>query len=100
MATLAGGFPAKAPRIRLKDGRRLAYSETGVPKDEAKFKIILAHGFMGSRLDLLRASTVTFLSFDFQARIYIQFYSYKAIKANELCVAGNNRRDENIYGLL
>ena len=55
-----GGPPVTAQRIRLKDGRWLAYSETGVPRDKAKFKIILAHGFTGSRLDLLRASPVTF----------------------------------------
>ena len=54
-----GGPQVTAQRIRLKDGRWLAYSETGVPKDIAKFKIILAHGFTGSRLDLLRPSPVT-----------------------------------------
>jgi len=33
------------PRIRLRDGRHLAYIERGVPKDKAKFKIIIVHGF-------------------------------------------------------
>ncbi|KAL6322075.1 hypothetical protein AAG906_005007 [Vitis piasezkii] len=51
-----GGPPVTAQRLRLKDGRFLAYSESGVPKDKAQFKIILAHGFTGSRLDFLRAS--------------------------------------------
>jgi len=38
-----------SPRIRLSDGRYLAYRETGVPKDEAKFKIIIVHGFGSSK---------------------------------------------------
>jgi len=33
------------PRIRLRDGRHLAYIERGVPKDKAKYKIIIVHGF-------------------------------------------------------
>lgn len=38
-----------SPRIRLSDGRLLAYRETGVPKEEAKFKIIIVHGFGSSK---------------------------------------------------
>ncbi|KNA05332.1 hypothetical protein SOVF_191320 [Spinacia oleracea] len=38
-----------SPRIRLKDGRLLAYRETGVPKEEANFKIIIVHGFGSSK---------------------------------------------------
>ena len=51
-----GGPPVTAPRIRLRDGRYLAYTETGVPKDQARFKIVFCHGFSGSRLDVPRAS--------------------------------------------
>ncbi|ESQ51218.1 hypothetical protein EUTSA_v10017719mg, partial [Eutrema salsugineum] len=36
-------------RIKLRDGRFLAYKERGVPKDEAKYKIILIHGFGSSK---------------------------------------------------
>ncbi|CAA7019028.1 unnamed protein product [Microthlaspi erraticum] len=36
-------------RIKLRDGRFLAYKERGVPKDEAKYKIILVHGFGSSK---------------------------------------------------
>ncbi|CAN6329977.1 unnamed protein product [Urochloa humidicola] len=30
-----GGPPVTAPRIRLRDGRHLAYCESGVPKEQA-----------------------------------------------------------------
>ncbi|XP_010535681.1 PREDICTED: uncharacterized protein LOC104810915 [Tarenaya hassleriana] len=36
-------------RIKLRDGRYLAYKERGVPKNEAKFKIVLVHGFGSSK---------------------------------------------------
>ncbi|VVB14779.1 unnamed protein product [Arabis nemorensis] len=36
-------------RIKLRDGGFLAYKETGVPKDEANYKIILIHGFGSSK---------------------------------------------------
>ncbi|KAL9263329.1 hypothetical protein AKJ16_DCAP15136 [Drosera capensis] len=40
-----GGPPITAPRIRLSDGRHLAYKEHGVPKEKAKHKFIFVHGF-------------------------------------------------------
>ncbi|CAN7039680.1 unnamed protein product [Brassica oleracea var. botrytis] len=36
-------------RVKLRDGRLLAYRESGVPKEEAKYKIILVHGFGSSK---------------------------------------------------
>ncbi|XP_044469551.1 uncharacterized protein LOC123198827 [Mangifera indica] len=39
------GPPVKSPRIKLSDGRHLAYRERGVPRESAKFKLILVHGF-------------------------------------------------------
>lgn len=36
-------------RIKLRDGRYLAYKERGVPKDDAKFTIVLVHGFGSSK---------------------------------------------------
>ncbi|PKI35129.1 uncharacterized protein LOC116196734 [Punica granatum] len=44
-----GGPPVTAPRIRLRDGRHLAYSEFGVPKDMATRKIIFGHAFDSCR---------------------------------------------------
>lgn len=44
-----GGPPITAPRIKLRDGRHLAYKEHGVSKDVAKFKIIFVHGFDSCR---------------------------------------------------
>ncbi|KAL0713845.1 hypothetical protein Bca4012_020823 [Brassica carinata] len=46
-----GGAAVTAPRIKLRDGRYLAYKEHGVHRDEAKFKIIYIHGFDSSMLD-------------------------------------------------
>ncbi|CAL9117172.1 unnamed protein product [Musa textilis] len=53
------GPPVTAPRIRLRDGRFLAYSETGVPRERAAYKIVHCHGFGSSRLDNPRASPLT-----------------------------------------
>ncbi|KAF5742513.1 hypothetical protein HS088_TW09G00562 [Tripterygium wilfordii] len=36
--------PVTAPRIKLRDGRHLAYKEHGVSKQMAKYKIIYIHG--------------------------------------------------------
>ncbi|KAL3523652.1 hypothetical protein ACH5RR_016486 [Cinchona calisaya] len=44
-----GGPPITGPRIKLRDGRHLAYKEHGVPKELAKYKIVLVHGFASSR---------------------------------------------------
>ncbi|KAL0913116.1 hypothetical protein M5K25_016549 [Dendrobium thyrsiflorum] len=54
-----GGPPVTASRIRLRDGRHLAYEEKGVPKDKARFKIIFCHSFSGTRLDGIRAFSET-----------------------------------------
>ena len=40
----ANGPPLTSPRVKLNDGRHLAYRELGVPKEEAQYKIILCHG--------------------------------------------------------
>ncbi|KAI3832664.1 hypothetical protein MKW98_002210 [Papaver atlanticum] len=45
------GPPITAPRVKLSDGRHLAYKEHGVPKDEAKCKIVYIHGFDSFRLN-------------------------------------------------
>ncbi|KAB2606490.1 hypothetical protein D8674_006207 [Pyrus ussuriensis x Pyrus communis] len=38
-----------SPRIKLADGRHLAYRESGVPKNKANYKIIMVHGFGSSK---------------------------------------------------
>ncbi|CAN0920161.1 hypothetical protein LINGRAHAP2_LOCUS31877 [Linum grandiflorum] len=45
------GPPITGPRIKLRDGRHLAYKEHGVPKDAASFKVIFIHGFFSCRHD-------------------------------------------------
>ncbi|KAF8403275.1 hypothetical protein HHK36_011377 [Tetracentron sinense] len=53
------GPPITAPRIKLKDGRHLAYKEHGVPKDTAKYKIIFVHGFGSCRHDAIIATDLS-----------------------------------------
>ncbi|KAL2227674.1 uncharacterized protein LOC105161049 [Sesamum indicum] len=66
-----GGPPIEGPRIRLRDGRHLAYKEHGVPKETAKYNIILVHGFSSSRheasiatSELVQKLGIYFVSFD------------------------------------
>lgn len=50
-----GGPPITAPRIKLRDGRHLAYKEHGVSRTTAKYKIIYVHGFANCRHDAIVA---------------------------------------------
>ncbi|KAJ3677958.1 hypothetical protein LUZ60_001761 [Juncus effusus] len=66
-----GGPPVTSPRIKLKDGRFLAYKESGVPKSSAKYKIIIAHGFDNTKENgfpasqkLIEQLEICFISFD------------------------------------
>lgn len=43
------GPPVTSPRVKLSDGRYLAYREIGAPKEEAKYKVIVIHGFDSSK---------------------------------------------------
>nr|CAB3500368.1 unnamed protein product [Digitaria exilis] len=54
-----GGPPVTAPRARMRDGRYLAYAESGVSRDRARFKVVYSHGFSGGRMDSPRASQST-----------------------------------------
>lgn len=54
-----GGPPITAPRIKLRDGRNLAYKEYGMPREEAKYKIIFIHGFSSCRHDAVIATTLS-----------------------------------------
>nr|ACA35281.1 hydrolase family protein [Cucumis sativus] len=53
------GPPITAPRIKLRDGRYLAYKEHGVPKDSAKYKIIYIHSFCSCRHNAIIANTIS-----------------------------------------
>ncbi|GLT40627.1 hypothetical protein SLA2020_147450 [Shorea laevis] len=48
-----------APRIKLRDGRYLAYIEHGVPRNVAKYKIVFVHGFDSCRHDAVVAKTLS-----------------------------------------
>ncbi|XP_027365875.1 uncharacterized protein LOC113872486 isoform X2 [Abrus precatorius] len=53
------GPPVTALRIKLRDGRHLAYKEHGAPKDAAQYKIISVHGFDGCRHDAIIAEALS-----------------------------------------
>lgn len=54
----SGGLPVTGPRIKLRDGRYMAYMEQGVSKDVAKYKIILIHGFASSKYDTVVSKVI------------------------------------------
>lgn len=65
------GPPVTSSRIKLRDGRYLAYKEAGTPKEKAKYRVILVHGFGSSKDHEFPASQglvdelgIYFLSFD------------------------------------
>lgn len=47
--TLPTDCSSNSPRIRLSDGRFLAYRERGVPKSKSNFRVIIVHGFGSSK---------------------------------------------------
>ncbi|XP_068658529.1 uncharacterized protein [Aristolochia californica] len=51
-----GGPHVTSSRIKLKDGRHLAYKEHGVTNSRAKYKIMYIHGFDSCRHDVLPVS--------------------------------------------
>ncbi|CAH9127798.1 unnamed protein product [Cuscuta epithymum] len=53
------GPPITAPRMKLSDGRHLAYEEFGVPKDQAAYKIVYVHGFDSCRHDAVIATNLS-----------------------------------------
>ncbi|KAA3458613.1 Alpha/beta-Hydrolases superfamily protein isoform 1 [Gossypium australe] len=64
------GPPVTSPRIKLSDGRHLAYREAGVPREEAKYKIVVIHGF-GSSKDLNLPASEELVE---ELRIYFLFF--------------------------
>ncbi|WVZ68086.1 hypothetical protein U9M48_017076 [Paspalum notatum var. saurae] len=44
-----GGPPVTSPRVRLRDGRYLAYREEGAPREKARFRVVFFHGFSSSK---------------------------------------------------
>ncbi|CAI0474760.1 unnamed protein product [Linum tenue] len=62
-----------ASRIKLRDGRHLAYREHGVSKDVAKIKVVFIHGFDVCRLDDVIAN---YTSPELVEELGIYFVSY------------------------
>lgn len=52
-------------KIKLSDGRLLAYYERGVPRDESSCRVIMVHGFASSKKMNFMASQVHELLFRF-----------------------------------
>ncbi|MCD7467659.1 hypothetical protein HAX54_005210 [Datura stramonium] len=59
-----------SPRVRLSDGRYLAYRERGVPKNKSKYSIILVHGFGSSKEMSFMASDELLDGMDIYLLIY------------------------------
>ncbi|CAN1832332.1 hypothetical protein LINPERHAP1_LOCUS33445 [Linum perenne] len=66
-----GGPPITSPRVKLDDGRHLAYKEIGVSKEVAKHKIIMIHGLNNSKdvwlpipQELMEELSIYVLTFD------------------------------------
>lgn len=53
-----GAPQVTSPRVKLSDGRNLAYREFGVPKEEARYKIIVIHGYNSFKDTTLPVSQV------------------------------------------
>ena len=72
-----GGPPITAPRIKLRDGRHLAYKEHGMPKEMANYKIVFVHGFDSCRHDAAvakRLSPVLSLLFLFFSSLFLGLF--------------------------
>ncbi|CAN6877600.1 unnamed protein product [Brassica oleracea] len=67
---LMGDTCENSNRVKLRDGRLLAYRESGVPKEEAKYKIILVHGF-GSSKDMNFSASKELIQ---ELGVYLLFY--------------------------
>lgn len=68
------GPPITAPRIKLRDGRYLAYKEHGVPKDSAKYKVIYVHSFGSCRHNAIVANTISPVSFIIHLLMLVQMF--------------------------
>nr|AAM61430.1 unknown [Arabidopsis thaliana] len=55
----SGGPPITAPRIKLQDGRYLAYKEHGLPREKANRKIVFIHGSDCCRHDAVFATLLS-----------------------------------------
>lgn len=63
--TLPIDCSSNSPRVRLSDGRFLAYRERGVPKSKSNFRVIIVHGFGSSKEMNFEASQVHKFNFFF-----------------------------------
>ncbi|CAA7046179.1 unnamed protein product [Microthlaspi erraticum] len=69
-----GGPPITAQRIKLRDGRHLAYEEHGVSRQNATFKIVFIHAFATFRRDTVIANRIMTPGFLEKNGIYVVSY--------------------------
>ena len=84
-------------RVKLRDGRFLAYKERGVPKNEAKYKIILIHGFGSSKEMNFSASKVYYFG-PFCG--FLGFFCKVFFILSQLDFVGVDRRARRIFSTL
>lgn len=58
-------------RIKLNDGRFLAYTERGVPKNKSNYRIIVVHGFASSKDMHFMASQVSISVFSYISKVVV-----------------------------
>ncbi|XP_027926856.1 uncharacterized protein LOC114183887 [Vigna unguiculata] len=83
-----GGPQVTSPRVKLSDGRHLAYREFGVPKGEARYKIIVIHGYNSFKdttlpfsQELIEELGIYFLHFDRAGYGESDPYSSRSVKS-------------------
>lgn len=79
--------PVTCSRIKLRDGRVLAYTERGVPKNRSNYKIIIVHGFGSSKEMSFPVSRVRRFNFNpFLIDPFFFLFEFGAILIVELLV--------------
>ncbi|GAB4824709.1 hypothetical protein Ancab_007574 [Ancistrocladus abbreviatus] len=88
---LPNGPPVTSPRIKLSDGRHLAYREVGVSKEDANYKIIVVHGVDSSKdlilpvsQELIKELRIYFLFFDRAGYGESDPYPQRSVKSDAL----------------
>ncbi|KAL5976357.1 hypothetical protein ACLOJK_020688 [Asimina triloba] len=83
------GPPITSSRVKLSDGRHLAYKEHGVPRDEARYKIVYVHGFDSCRHDALPLSQLFFS----KIQMLVRRASWKSSANKQLFLLGVDLSD-------
>lgn len=93
------GPPITAPRIKLSDGRHLAYKEHGVPREEAKYKFVYIHGIASCRNHAVVANLLSPVNESFCLFFFDDLLLKSVVISNSLfsILPGNSKKYGNIY---